>query len=58
MTLFNSKRIIKKYWEILTFAIFKKDEISLKKFKKKCQKSTKFFKKVIIVTKIPNTFDF
>ena len=57
LTLLNSKRIIKHYWKILSFAIFQKVEISLKNLKM-VKNQQKKFKKVIFVTKIPNTFDF
>ena len=58
MTLLNSKRIIKHYLEILTFAVFKKVKKNSLKKSKNGQKSTLFFKKVIFVTKIPNTLTF
>ena len=48
MTLLDSERIIKHYLQIPTFAIKSKNG----------KKSTKFVKKIIFVTKIPNTFDF
>ena len=60
-TLLNSEKIIKHYFENLTFADKKKNYI-FKTFKKKWskikKKKKKSKKKVIIVTKISNYFDF
>ena len=50
MTLFNSKRIIKHYLEILTFAIFKKVEIFLKNLKM-VKNQQNFSKKVFLSLK-------
>ena len=55
MTLLNSNRIIKHNLEII--CNFQKSW-DFQKNSKKGQKSTKNFKKIIFVTKIPNTFDF